>query len=544
MYDYIVVGAGTAGCVLANRLSESPATRVLLLEAGPADTKMEIHVPAAFSKLFKSAVDWNYETVPQSELGGRRLYWPRGKMLGGTSSMNAQMHVRGNRADYDGWAALGNAGWSYDNVLPYFRKSERNERGPSPYRGTDGPLNVARLREPNPATRAFLEAAQQAGLARSDDINGARQDGVDYTQVTQKHGRRWSAADAYLRPAAHRRNLSIVTDAHATRILFERRHAVGVEYLVKGRRETARATREVIVAGGAVNSPQLLMLSGVGPAAHLRERGIEVVLNLPGVGQHLQDHLACGVIVFARQPVTLVAAESPANLLRYLLLRRGPLTSNVGEACGFVRSSAELEAPDLELIFAPVPYLEHGLVKPPGHGITVGAILLLPKSTGSITLRSANPLDAPVIDPRYLSDPDGRDFRLLVAGMKLAHRVMRSPALAAFAGEPMQPGRELRTDAEFEALVRERSETLYHPVGTCRMGSDAMAVVDAQLRVRGLEALRVVDASVMPEMIRGHTNSPTVMIAEKAADLIKGRPTPLEIPESMAATPPAAGTAS
>jgi choline dehydrogenase len=537
MYDYILVGAGTAGCVLANRLTESAATRVLLLEAGPADTKTEIRIPAAFSKLFKTAVDWNYETVPQPELAGRRLYWPRGKMLGGTSSMNAQMHVRGNRADYDGWAALGNAGWSYDDVLPYFRKSEHSELGPSPYRGTDGPLNVARLREPNPATRAFLEAAQQAGLGRSEDVNGARQDGADYTQVTQKRGRRWSVADAYLRPASRRKNLSIVTDAHATRILFERRRAVGVEYLVKGRRETALAAREVIVAGGAINSPQLLMLSGVGPAAHMREHGIEPVLDLPGVGQHLQDHLACGVIVFARQPVTLVTAESPANLLRYLFLRRGPLTSNVGEACGFVRSSAELEVPDLELIFAPVPYLEHGLVKPPGHGITVGAILLQPKSTGSITLRSANPLGAPVIDPRYLSDPDGLDFRTLVAGMKLAHRVMRSPALAAFAGEPIQPDREPRTDADFEALVRERSETLYHPVGTCRMGAEAMAVVDAQLRVRGLEALRVVDASVMPQIIRGHTNSPTVMIAEKAADLIRGASAMADTPSRVVLTP-------
>jgi choline dehydrogenase len=522
MFDYVIVGAGTAGCVLANRLTESQGSRVLLLEAGPPDTKLEIRIPAAFSKLFKTAIDWGYETIPQLELAGRKLYWPRGKMLGGTSSMNAQMHVRGNRADYDGWAAIGNTGWSYDDVLPYFRKSEHNERGPSPYRGTGGPLNVARLRDPNPATLAFLEAARQAGLERTDDIHGPRQDGVDYTQVTQRRGRRWSAADAYLRPAMRRPNLTVVTRAHATRVIFDGLKAVGVEYVLGGRTEMARAGREVILAGGAINSPQLLMLSGVGPAAHLREHGVSVVLNLPGVGQHLQDHLASGVIVFARQPTTLVAAESLPNLLRFLLRRRGMLTSNVGEACGFTRSSPDLDAPDLELVFAPVPFIEHGLVKPPGHGITIGAVLLQPKSKGSITLRSANPLEAPSIDPRYLSDPERQDVRLLVAGTRLAHRVMRSPALAPFAGEPMLPDRELATDAEIEALVREKSESLYHPVGTCRMGSDALAVVDARLRVRGLDSLRVVDASIMPQIIRGHTNSPTIMIAEKAADLMKG----------------------
>jgi choline dehydrogenase len=507
--------------VLANRLTESPRTRVLLLEAGPRDTKMEIRIPAAFSKLFKTLVDWGYETEPQPQLGGRRLYWPRGKMLGGTSSMNAQMHVRGNRADYDGWAALGNTGWSYDDVLPYFKRSEHNERGPSPYRGTGGPLNVARPRDPNPATRAFLDAAEEAGVARTDDIHGARQDGADYTQVTQKRGRRWSAADAYLRPAMARHNLTVVTGAHARRLLFEGRRAVGVEYLVAGRRETARAHREVIVASGTINSPQLLMLSGVGPGAHLREHGIDLVLDSPGVGQHLQDHVASGVIVFARQPVTLVAAESLANMLRFLLLRRGVLTSNVGEACAFVRSSPELDAPDLELVFAPAPFIEHGLVKPPGHGITIGAVLLQPKSIGSITLRSANPLDAPRINPCYLTDPAGDDARLLIAGTRLAHRVMRSPALTPFAGEPMIPDRDIGSDAEIDALVREKAESLYHPVGTCRMGSDRLAVVDAQLRVRGLDALRVVDASVMPQLIRGHTNSPTVMIAEKAADLMQ-----------------------
>jgi choline dehydrogenase len=521
MFDYVVVGAGTAGCVLANRLTESPRTRVLLLEAGGRDAKMEVRVPAAFSKLFKTPLDWAYETEPQPGLAGRRLFWPRGKMLGGSSSMNAQMHVRGNRADYDTWAALGNDGWSYDDVLPYFRRSEHNELGPSPYRGTGGPLVVAALRDPNPATHAFLEAAHQVGIERSVDVHAARQEGVDYTQVTQKRGRRWSAADAYLRPAMRRANLTVTTGAHATRVLFEGRRAVGVEYVRDGRRESARAAREVVVAGGAINSPQLLMLSGVGPAARLREHGIGVVLDAPGVGQHLQDHLASGFIVFAKRPVTLVAAESLGNLLRFLVLRRGMLTSNVAEACAFVRSSPDVDAPDLELIFAPVPFIEHGLVKPPGHGITIGVVLLQPKSVGSITLRSPNPLDAPRIDPRYVSDPDDADARLLVAGTRLAQRVMRAPALAPFAGAPMLPDHEPRTDDDLDAVVRRHAESLYHPVGTCRMGTDAMAVVDSQLRVRDVEALRVVDASVMPQIIRGHTNSPTVMIAEKGAAMIK-----------------------
>jgi choline dehydrogenase len=526
MYDYVIVGAGTAGCVLADRLSESGQSRLLLLEAGPPDTKLEIRVPAAFSKLFKTSVDWAYETEPQPALANRRLFWPRGKMLGGTSSINAQMHVRGNHADYDGWAALGNSGWGFDDLLPYFTKSEHNERGPAPFRGTGGPLNVSRQRDPNRATEAFLAAAQESGIARSDDVHGPSQEGADFTQVTQKRGRRWSAADAYLRPAMTRPNLTVRTGAHATRLLFDGRRAVGVEYTIDGRRESAHVDREVIVAGGAVNSPQLLMLSGVGPGSHLRELGMEVVLDAPGVGQHLQDHLASGIIVHSLQPVTLVAAESLANLLKFVLLRRGQLTSNVAEACAFVRSNPRLSAPDLELIFAPVPFIEHGLVKPPGHGITIGVVLLQPKSIGSITLRSADPFAAPRIDPCYLTDPDGDDIRLLVAGTRLANRVMRSPALASFAGAPMLPDRELRTDQDVEEFIRQKAESLYHPVGTCRMGTDRLAVVDPRLCVRGLDRLRVVDASIMPQIIRGHTNSPTVMIAEKAAEMIKagGRP--------------------
>ena len=520
-FDYVIVGAGSAGCVLAARLTEDPRIRVLVIEAGGRDSNLAVRVPAAFSKLFKTTCDWNYTTVPQRCLEGRSLYWPRGKMLGGTSSMNAQMHVRGNRADYDEWAALGNSGWSYADVLPYFRRSEHNERGPSPFRGTGGPLTVSDLRDPNPATRAFIEAAMEAGLERAHDVNGERQDGVDYTQVTQRRGTRASAASAYLRPARRRPNLIVVTAAHATRITFDGRRAVGVEYLKAGAVTTARATREVILAGGAINSPQLLMLSGVGPADHLGAMDISVVHDLPGVGQHLQDHLVCGVVVKARSATTLTAAESVPNLLRFLVRRRGMLTSNIAEACGFFRVPPDAPAPNLELLFAPAPFIDHGLTRPTEHGLSVGVVLLQPRSAGSVTLHSANPFDAPLIDPRYLSDRGGEDLRLLVEGMKMVWRVLRSPALAAHAGEPMIPDREPRTDAELEAFIRQRAETLYHPVGTCRMGVDDLAVVDPELRVRGLEALRVVDASVMPTIIRGHTNSPTIMIAERAAELIR-----------------------
>ena len=336
MYDYVIVGAGSAGCVLAARLTEDPGTRVLLVEAGKSDSKLAVRVPAAFSKLFKTGCDWNYTTVPQPELAGRSLYWPRGRMLGGTSSMNAQMHVRGNRADYDGWAALGNTGWSYDEVLPYFRKSEHNERGASPFRGTGGPLNVADLRDPHPITGAFIDAAVEAGLGRATDVNAERQDGVDYTQVTQKRGARVSAAAAYLRPAMRRGNLTVITGVHVTRIKLEGRRAVGIEYHAASGLTSTTATREVIVAGGAINSPQLLMLSGVGPANHLRKIGIGVVHDLPGVGQNLQDHLAAGFVVHARVPTLLTAGSLP-NLVRFLVMGRGMLTSNIAEACGFFR---------------------------------------------------------------------------------------------------------------------------------------------------------------------------------------------------------------
>ncbi len=486
-YDYIIVGAGSAGCVLANRLSADPRVSVLLLEAGPPDKKMEIKIPAAFPKLFKTPYDWNYSTVAQPALGAREMYWPRGKTLGGSSSINAQMYVRGNAADYDEWQALGNTGWSWRDVLPAFRRSERNIRGANDFHGDDGPLSVEDLRDPSPLTRSFVRAAIDAGIPANADINGARQEGVGFSQVTQRRGRRCSTAAAFLAPARKRSNLTIATDAQATRVLLDGARAVGVEYLQGGARVQAHAG-EVILSGGAINSPQLLMLSGIGPQAMLAEHGIAVVRDAPAVGRHLQDHLSVCVIATIRTGNSLLVAEKPAQLAKFFLQRKGMLTSNVGEAMAFVRSSDAVPAPDLQLIFAPVEFIEHGLAPPPGHGVTLGVVGLRPESEGEVTLASADPLDAPIMDPRYLSDPGGEDLRVMVEGVRLARRILRGAALADAVDGELWPGDGSDATADIEAFVRQRSETLYHPVGTCRMGVDpAATVVDPQLRVHGVE---------------------------------------------------------
>ncbi len=522
-FDYVIAGAGSAGCVVAARLSEDPATKVLLLEAGPPDRKLMVNVPAGFSRLFKTERDWNYATVPQDQLRGRELYWPRGKTLGGSSSINAQMWVRGNRRDYDAWAELGNRGWAFEDVLPLFLRIEDTARGALPLRGVGGPVHVADLREPNVATRAFVEAACELGLPRCPDVNGPEQEGVDHVQVTQRRGRRWSAARAYLQPASGRANLAVLTGAHVTRVVLDGDRAVGVEYARQGHREVAHARAEVILAGGTVNSPQLLMLSGIGPADQLAALGIPVAVDLPGVGQNLQAHLAAGIVVACPQPCTLASAESAANLMRFLVLHRGPLTSNVAEALAFVRVDAGAPAPDVELLFAPAPFIEHGLRRWPGHAITVGAVLLQPRSVGAVSLRAADPFAPPLLQPAYLSDPDGDDLRVMVEGLKLAAATLRTRALAPFVGDPVEPRRLPLDEAELADHVREKAETLYHPVGTCRMGVDALAVVDPELRVRGVSGLRVADASVMPRIIRGHTHAPATLIGERAADLVLGR---------------------
>ena len=519
-YRYVIVGAGSAGCVLAGRLSADPACRVALLEAGGPDRAREIRIPLGFIKLLQTTYDWNYRTTRQPELSDRELYWPRGKTLGGSSSINGQAWTRGHRADYDGWAESC-PGWSYDEVLPYFQRAERrvgsNVGG---VYGTSGPQFISELRDPNPTTLAFLAACAELGMRRLGELNEPDNTGFAPTAVTQRRGLRHSAADAYLRPARRRRNLTVLTGAHAQRILLDGSRATGVEYWdAAGVTQRMTVSREVILSGGAVNSPQLLMLSGIGDPEQLRAVGVEPRHELVGVGANLQDHLACGIIVHCPKPVTLFAADSRAQLVRFLLARRGMLTSSVNEAVAFIRSDPALAAPDLELVWLPVPLLGEGLTPPPGHGLTLGVELLQPDSRGDIHLASGNPAEPPVIDPGYLTAES--DLRGLVAGLRIAERVCDAAALRPYVGAPMAPWPGKVDDAKLATLVREHAGTAFHPVGTCRMGSDDAAVVDCELRVRGLDGLRVVDASVMPRITRGHTHAPTVMIAERAADLIR-----------------------
>jgi choline dehydrogenase len=517
--DYIIVGAGSAGCVLAARLTENPQTSVLLLEAGGPDTKREIHIPAGFCKLYKTSVDWNYSTEPEPCLHNRQLYWPRGKMLGGSSSMNAMIYVRGNPLDYDHWASLGNDGWSFKDVLPYFKKSETQERGASEYHGSNGPLHVADLRCVNPLTRAFLRASEELGVPGNTDFNGAKQDGVGLYQVTQKDGRRHSAADAYLKPALKRRNLRVATRAFVTRVFIDNQRAVGVEYLHDGVTAEARAQREVILSGGSINSPQLLLLSGIGPAREIERAGVRTIHDLPGVGENLQDHVMVSVGYLCTKPVSLANAESLPNLLHYFLLKRGPLVSNVAEAGIFSRTRDGLKVADLQLLFGPAYYVNHGLKPRKEHCFGFGPTLITPESRGSISLKSANPLDSPAIRANYLSTD--ADMRVIVEGVRLSRQLAHTTAFEIYRGGELHPGSNVESDADIAEFIRAEAQTLYHPVGTCKMGSDWMAVVDARLRVRGIDGLRVVDASVMPRIISGNTNAPTIMIAEKAADMIR-----------------------
>jgi choline dehydrogenase len=500
--DYIVVGTGSAGSVVANRLSADPSVKVVVLEAGPRDKEKFIHVPAAFAKLFRGDMDWNYLTEPQKELDGREIYWPRGKVLGGSSSMNAMMWVRGFAADYDEWAEHAGEQWSYSNVEKYFNRIER------------GPLVISPQRSPRSSTAAWLRAVSECIPAP---------EGFCETRVTQRRGARWSTADAYLKPSLRRKNLTLLTEATATRVVVENGRAVGVEYEKDGGRQVVRARREVVLCGGAINSPQLLMLSGIGHRDRLGEHGIDVVADAPDVGTNLLDHLVVP-LGFDVPNDTLLAAEKPLQLVNYLVRRRGMLTSNVGEAYGFVKSRHDLELPDLELIFAPAPYFDEGIGDPyTGHAVVMGPILLKPHSQGTITLRSANPKDKPIIDPGYLTDAAGADRAALMAGLRMCVDIAKSPALRGIIGKVARPlGATELDDDTLERALNALSHTLYHPVGTCRMGSDDASVVDPELRVRGVDGLRVADASVMPTIIRGHTHAPSVLVGEKAADLIRG----------------------
>ncbi len=503
--DYIIVGAGSAGCVLAARLSERPAVKVLVLEAGGADRRANVRIPAAFSKLFKTAADWAYYTENEPRLNGRRLYWPRGKMLGGCSSMNAMIYIRGNRRDYDRWRELGCTGWDWISVERYFLKAD---------------ALAARQRYTNPLSQAFVEACVETGIPRINDFNGSEQDGAGFYAVTQRAGRRYSAAGAYLRPAMRRPNLQVRLNALATRVVFEKDRAIAVEYLQDGREHKAVAEGEIILAGGAVNSPQLLMLSGIGPADHLRALSLPVTADLPGVGENLQDHLSVAVAYECKQPVSLMTAESIPNIIECLLLRRGPLTSNIAEAGAFVRTRPDRSMPDLQYVFGPVYYVDHGFRRPEGHGFTFGPTLIRPFSRGRILLKSANPLDPPCIHANYLADD--RDSEVLLEGIRMARRIAKARAFDPYRGAERFPGDGIDSEADLRAYIAANAQTLYHPAGSCKMGVDAVSVVDPFLRVRGVERLRVADASIMPEITGGNTNAPVMMIAEKAAAMIRG----------------------
>jgi choline dehydrogenase len=516
-YDYIIVGAGSAGCVMANRLSENPANRVLLLEAGGRDINPFIHVPAGLAQLSNNTrINWSYETEPQNELNQRRMYWPRGKVLGGSSSINAMIYIRGQVEDYDDWASLGNPGWDFAGVLPYFLKAEDQQRGASDLHGTGGPLAVQDLKYSNPLSQNFLQAATQAGYQLTDDFNGQQQAGFGLYQVTQRNGQRCSTAGAYLRPALNRPNLKVITKALAEKILLEGKRATGVEVSYKGQTQQFHGG-EVILCGGAINSPQLLMLSGIGPAAHLHSLGIDVKHDLVGVGQNLQDHLDICTLISSSSHKTYDKVSRVFAGLRYLFGKNGPASSNLGEGGGFVASSLATDSrPDIQFHFVPGMLDDHGRNVLPGHGMTIHACPLRPRSRGEIRLKSRDPAEAPAIQPNYLKDP--HDLEMMLEAARLAKKVFTQQAFDSIRKGFIFPEEFVQSKDEQIDFIRRKAETIYHPIGTCKMGNDPMAVVDSNLRVHGIENVRVIDVSIMPELVSGNTNAPAVMIAEKCAD--------------------------
>jgi choline dehydrogenase len=523
-FDYIIVGAGSAGCVLANRLTASGRHHVLLIEAGGHDRHLWIHIPLGFGKLFDNPkVNWLYKSEPEPELNNRQIIQPRGKVVGGSSSINGLLYIRGQHEDFDHWRQLGNRGWAFADVLPYFRRAEDQERGADALHGAGGPLAVSDVSEPHPLCEAFIEAAQQAGFPRNDDFNGATQEGAGYFQLTAKNGRRCSTAVGYLRQVKHRRNLTVVSDALATRILFEGRRAIGVEYRQGQKTHTASAAAEVIVAGGAFNSPQLLQLSGLGPAKILCDLGIPVIVDMPGVGADLQDHLQVRMQFRCTEPITMNDVINNwrhrySAGLRYFATRKGLLTIGAGYAGAFLRTRPELATPDVQIHFLIFSADTAGAALHPFSGFMTSVCQLRPESRGFVRIKSSDPATPPAIQPRYLTAR--ADCDTVVAGLNTMRRVMNQPPTRRYIDEELAPGEACTSDADLLAFARANGTTVYHPTSTCRMGSDPNAVVDERLRVRGFEGLRVIDASIMPTVVSGNTNAAAVMIGEKGADMV------------------------
>jgi choline dehydrogenase len=517
--DYIVVGTGSAGSVVAEGLTADPSNTVVVLEAGAEDSDKRIHIPATWSHLFRTDVDWDYLTEPQQQLNGRQIYWPRGRTLGGSSSMNAMMWVRGFAADYDEWALHAGDEWAFARMVQYFKRIEGVQGAAEADQGTRGPIHVSKQRSPRRSTAAWLEAVKQSGYS-VERPNLPQPNGFTETMVTQRRGARWSTADAYLRPALRRKNLRLLTKATVGRVVFENARAVGVEFEKDGRWQFVRARREIVLCAGVVNSPQLLMLSGVGHGDHLQQVGIRTIHHSPEVGENLHDHLVAA-LGFEVGADSLFTAGTPRQILNYLIRRRGMLTSPAGEAYGFVRSDPELALPDLELFFGPAPFFDEGLAAPNGHGVLLGAILLKPHSRGRLWLRSHDPKAKPAIDPQYLSDSGGADRAALTEGLRMSAQIAAAPALKEVLGSMVRPlGATDATEDALATAINAESHTMYHPVGTCRMGADPESVVTPQLLVRGVLGLRVADASVMPNIVRGHTHAASVLIGAKAVDLI------------------------